>query len=104
MLSHKIDEAVSGANHEGTTDRRGDAASKPADEPPTQLAAADMVDTGDAAAGDVKCCEKGDETPPFDLIAKVPPGGLHNPYDWRELKEEHADNPDYLVKQFRLPG
>src|SRR5665648_1231742 len=27
----------------------------------------------------------------------------HNPYDWQKLKEENED-PDYLVKQFRLPG
>jgi mono/diheme cytochrome c family protein len=32
-------------------------------------------------------------------VKQVPPGGLHNPYDWKEL----AKDPD-LVKQFRLPG
>lgn len=72
-----------------------DSASKPEDEPPTEAAAAEEED---------QCCKKGDETPPFELIAKVPAGGLHNPYDWQALKEEHKDDPDYLVKQFRLPG
>lgn len=76
-------------------DAADESASKPEDEPPTEAA---------AAGGEDKCCKKGDETPPFELIAKVPPGELHNPYDWQALKEEHKDNPDYLVKQFRLPG
>jgi mono/diheme cytochrome c family protein len=57
-----------------------------------------------AAAGEDVCCKPGDTTPPLELVKQVPPGGLHNPYDWKKLKEEHADNPDYLVKQFRLPG
>jgi hypothetical protein len=55
-------------------------------------------------AGDAACCKQGDTTPPIELAKQVPPGGLHNPYDWQKLKEEHSDNPDYLVKQFRLPG
>ena len=56
---------------------------------------------GSRASADEKvtCCEKGDQTPPLELVKKVPPGGLHNPYDWKEL----AKDPD-LVKQFRLPG
>jgi len=55
---------------------------------------------GSRAATDEKtCCEKGDQTPPVELVKQVPPGGLHNPYDWKEL----AKDPD-LVKQFRLPG
>jgi hypothetical protein len=57
-----------------------------------------------AAGGEDLCCKPGDTTTPLDLIKKVPPGDLHNPYDWKELKAEHADDPDYLVKQFRLPG
>lgn len=57
-----------------------------------------------AASGEDLCCKPGDETPPLELVQQVPPGGLHNPYDWQKLKEEHADDPDYLVKQFRLPG
>jgi mono/diheme cytochrome c family protein len=57
-----------------------------------------------AAAAEDVCCKPGDTTPPLELVKQVPPGGLHNPYDWKKLKEEHADNPDYLVKQFRLPG
>ncbi|MDJ0512935.1 MAG: c-type cytochrome [Methyloceanibacter sp.] len=28
-----------------------------------------------------ECCEKGDMTPPLELIAKTPIGGLHNPYN-----------------------
>ena len=86
-----------------TDDAADEVASKPADEPPTQMAAADMADEADAGS-EAQCCEKDDQTPPFDLIAKVPPGGLHNPYDWAELAKEHAEDPDYLVKQFRLPG
>jgi len=55
-----------------------------------------------AAAGEDLCCKEGDETPPLELVQQVPPGGLHNPYDWKKLV---ADSPeDYLVKQFRLPG
>ncbi|MEZ5828189.1 MAG: hypothetical protein R3D01_07250 [Hyphomicrobiales bacterium] len=60
---------------------------------------------GEEAAADAEgCCKPGDTTPPLELVKLVPPGGLHNPYDWKKLKEEHADDPDYLVKQFRLPG
>ena len=28
-----------------------------------------------------ECCEKGDQTPPLELIEKTPIGGLHNPYN-----------------------
>jgi mono/diheme cytochrome c family protein len=28
-----------------------------------------------------ECCEKGDTTPPLELIEKTPIGGLHNPYN-----------------------
>ena len=45
-------------------DAADESASKPEDEPPTEAA---------AAGGEDKCCKKGDETPPFELIAKVPP-------------------------------
>jgi mono/diheme cytochrome c family protein len=57
---------------------------------------------GSHAATDEKatCCEKGDQTPPLELVKQVPPGGLHNPYDWKKLAKEDPD----LVKQFRLPG
>ena len=27
------------------------------------------------------CCEKGDTTPPLELVNKTPKGGLHNPYN-----------------------
>jgi hypothetical protein len=55
-----------------------------------------------AAAGEDLCCKQGDETPPLELVQQVPPGGLHNPYDWKKLAAESPE--DYLVKQFRLPG
>jgi len=55
-----------------------------------------------AEGGDAMCCKPGDQTPPLELIKQVPPGGLHNPYDWKKLVEESPK--DYLVKQFRLPG
>lgn len=28
-----------------------------------------------------ECCEKGDTTPPLELVEKTPVGGLHNPYN-----------------------
>jgi mono/diheme cytochrome c family protein len=85
-----------------------DAASAP---PPEKEAAANdamsssdgAAASGDAAAasGDAKkCCKKGDQTPPLVLVGQVPPGGLHNPYDWKKLAKEDPN----LVKQFRLPG
>ena len=89
-----------------------DTASELADEPPSDAAAAEEEDAAaeeeavvalDEAVDKAECCEVGDETPPLELVKIVPPGGLHNPYDWQKLKEEHED-PDYLVKQFRLPG
>jgi len=50
--------------------------------------------------GEVVCCEPGDQTPPLELIKRVPPGGLHSPYpDYAKLAKEEE-----LVKQFRLPG
>lgn len=56
------------------------------------------------AAGDAtsptECCKPGDMTPPAELAAKIPPGGLHSPYpDYAKLAKEEE-----LVKQFRLPG
>lgn len=35
----------------------------------------------DKAADASDCCKKGDTTPPLELIAKTPKGGLHNPYN-----------------------
>ncbi len=55
-----------------------------------------------AVAKEDLCCKPGDETPPLELVQQVPPGGLHNPYDWKKLVAESPE--DYLVKQFRLPG
>jgi hypothetical protein len=71
------------------------------DEPASEPAAA-AAEGGDAAESDAVCCKVDDQTPPLELIKQVPPGGLHNPYDWKKLKEESPE--DYLVKQFRLPG
>ena len=51
-------------------------------------------------AGEAACCKQGDTTPPIELAQQVPPGGLHNPYDWQTLVKEDPN----LVKQFRLPG
>ena len=46
------------------------------------------------------CCKAGDQTPPIELAKKIPPGGLHSPYqDYAKLAKEEE-----LVKQFRLPG
>ena len=64
----------------------------------TPAAAADS--DGDAASNQVVCCKKGDTTPPTELVKQVPPGGIHSPYDWKQLAKEDPD----LVKQFRLPG
>jgi len=61
-----------------------------------------VVWTSQAAeeTGEVVCCEAGDQTPPLELIKRVPPGGLHSPYpDYAKLAKEEE-----LVKQFRLPG
>jgi mono/diheme cytochrome c family protein len=57
------------------------------------------ADDAAATGGEATCCKVGDQTPPTELVKQVPPGGLHNPYDWKEL----AKDPN-LVKQFRLPG
>ena len=47
-----------------------------------------------------ECCKAGDATPPTELVEKVPPGGLHSPYqDYAKLAKEEE-----LVKKFRLPG
>src|SRR5689334_22530694 len=47
-----------------------------------------------------ECCKAGDTTPPTELVKKIPPGGLHSPYDYVKLAKEDPD----LVKKFRLPG
>jgi mono/diheme cytochrome c family protein len=62
--------------------------------------AADETPASDADASKVVCCKKGETTPPTELVKQVPPGGIHNPYDYKELAKEDPD----LVKQFRLPG
>jgi mono/diheme cytochrome c family protein len=66
------------------------------------LSVSGVVWTSQAAEekGEVVCCEAGDQTPPLELIKRVPPGGLHSPYpDYAKLAKEEE-----LVKQFRLPG
>jgi hypothetical protein len=133
--TEKMDGESSEAADAAPVEASEDASSQPADEPPSEVAAADGAPTAADEAAETKaedaaaemegaaaeseaagaadeaaaakedlCCKPGDETPPLELVKQVPPGGLHNPYDWQKLKEEHADNPDYLVKQFRLPG
>jgi mono/diheme cytochrome c family protein len=71
------------------------------DKPAEGAAAADKA-TGETAsdAGGEECCKAGDQTPPLELVAKVPPGKLHSPYqDYAEVAKDKD-----LVKQFRLPG
>lgn len=66
-----------------------------------------VTQTGVATAEETKaeeqkaeeCCKPGDTRPPTELVKIIPPGGLHNPYDWQELAKKEE-----LVKQFRLPG
>lgn len=54
----------------------------------------------EAASKDDVCCKAGDTTPPGELVAKVPIGQLHSPYqDYAKLAKEED-----LVKEYRLPG
>jgi mono/diheme cytochrome c family protein len=47
-----------------------------------------------------ECCKAGDQTSPEELVKKIPPGGLHSPYqDYAKLAKEED-----LAHQFRLPG
>jgi len=94
-----------------TGESAGEAASEPSEQPETDPAAEKEAEAQQAAEEllaakeeEEKCCKKGDKTPPFELIANTLPGELNNPYDWKELEEEKKDDPDYLVKQYRLPG
>lgn len=53
-----------------------------------------------AAPKEGECCKAEDKTPPVELVKRVPPGGLHSPYqDYAKLAKEEE-----LVKDFRLPG
>jgi len=63
-----------------------------------------VTDEAAAEEPEDKCCKAGDNTPPFKLIAETPPGELNSPYDWKILAEENKDDPQYLAKQFALPG
>jgi mono/diheme cytochrome c family protein len=43
-----------------------------------------------------ECCEKGDTTPPLELIEKTPIGGLHNPYNDDVASLEAEGQKKYL--------
>jgi len=49
------------------------------DEPEGSSESSAMAGDAPAAGGD--CCKKDDTTPPLDLVAATPKGGLHNPYN-----------------------
>ena len=51
---------------------------------------------GDAPAAGGECCQKGDTTPPLELIAKTPKGGLHNPYNDDVAAMEEEGHKKYL--------
>jgi mono/diheme cytochrome c family protein len=52
------------------------------------------------AQAEPACCKAGDQTPPNELVEKVPPGQLRSPYpDYASLAKQEE-----LVKIFRLPG
>jgi Cytochrome c len=55
----------------------------------------------DATTGTVVCCKAGDQTPPDELVKRVPIGELHSPYP--DYKTFAKDNPN-LINQFELPG
>ena len=100
-----MDGESSAATEATPSETAEEASSEPADEPPVAVAAAEQVqaeEDGTAGAVEIECCKVDDQTPPLELVKQVPPGGLHNPYDWQKLKAESPE--DYLVKQFRLPG
>jgi mono/diheme cytochrome c family protein len=42
------------------------------------------------------CCPKDDTTPPLDLVAKTPIGGLHNPYNDDVAAMEEVGHKKYL--------
>lgn len=42
------------------------------------------------------CCPKDDQTPPLELIAKTPIGGLHNPYNDDNAAWEEVGKKKYL--------
>ena len=48
------------------------------------------------AAKAEECCEKGDQTPPLELLKKVPIGGLHNPYNDDIAAVEEEGRKKYL--------
>jgi hypothetical protein len=42
-----------------------------------------------SVGGEEPCCKAGDQTPPIELAKKIPPGGLHSPYqDYAKLAKE----------------
>lgn len=113
-LVESLDKGSSAVAEADKGDAAQETAPEPADEPPSEAAevkaevAEEAAEKKEAASeakiadAENKCCKPGDETPPLELVKQIPPGGLHNPYDWKKLKAENG--PDYLVKQYRLPG
>ena len=49
-----------------------------------------------AAAGGGECCKPDDTTPPLDLIAATPKGGLHNPYNDKIAEMTDVGRKKYL--------
>jgi mono/diheme cytochrome c family protein len=70
--------------------------SQAADETPSQAGTA--APAGEAASKDGECCQPGDQTPPVDLVVKVPKGQLKSPY------QDFATYAEEGHKQFLRPG
>ncbi len=69
------------------------ASDKPAGEAP---AAEEKPAGGDAAAAGGDCCKPDDMTPPLELTAAVPKGGLHNPYNDKIAEIQDAGHKVYM--------
>jgi len=65
-----------------------------ADEP--EGASESAAVAGDAPAAGGECCKKDDTTPPLELIAATPKGGLHNPYNDDIAAMEEIGHKKYL--------
>jgi mono/diheme cytochrome c family protein len=79
--------------------------SQAADETPSQggitapeSQAGTAAPAGEAASKDGECCQPGDQTPPVDLVVKVPKGQLKSPY------QDFATYAEEGHKQFLRPG
>ncbi|ODA68457.1 hypothetical protein A7A08_00280 [Methyloligella halotolerans] len=100
--SDTSDTAVSSDKTGETVEVAEDETSSSGDDDQKAGAAADGApEAADKASDAVECCKPGDQTPPTELVEKIPPGGLHSPYP--DYKKMAADDPK-LVVQFRLPG